>query len=272
MNFLACFGIRNAPPKRFTKIRKLRNGGFSKIAIMLDNTTGDKVIMKRAIKNDDESEKELKCEYSIMQSLSHKNIIAPLEFGFHDDTPYINLPVYKQDMLTRTFRKPLTQNQQKTFTRAMVGALSHAHARNVVHRDIKPDNIFIDDSLADAVLADWGFAVDLNTHIPAGSCGSVSYAAPEVGIVRSFIDWKKADVFSLGVTLYTIFSVDDLLERTNSLAYTPSQESIDKKINKMNCGVQLKNLLKQMVQIDPNDRITMEEAMSHPYVNNSSVF
>lgn len=229
--------------------------------------------MKNAIKNDNESEKNFKCEYSIMQSLSHKNIIAPLEFGFHNDMPYINLPVFKQDMLTRLLLgKPLTQIQQKTFTRAMVGALSHAHARDVVHRDVKPDNIFINDSFADAVLADWGFAVDLNTHIPTGSVGSLSYAAPEVCREFSTMDWKKADVFSLGVTLYTIYEVDDLLGRTNSLAYTLPQESIDRKINKMDCGPQLKNLLKKMVQIDPDERISMEEAMSHPYVNISSVF
>ncbi|ABT15833.1 hypothetical protein FR483_N548R [Paramecium bursaria Chlorella virus FR483] len=271
MNFLACFGIRCAP-KRFTNIRKLNSGSFSKISIVRDNTTGDKVIMKSAIENNIENEKNFKCEYSIMQSLSHKNIIAPLEFGFHNDTPYINLPVFKQDMLARLLGKPLTQIQQKTFTRAMIGALSHAHARNVVHRDIKPDNIFIDDSLADAVLADWGFAVDLNTHIPTGSTGTLSYAAPEICLDFSSIDWKKADVFSLGVTLYTIYEVDDLLGRIDSLAYTPSQESIDRKINKMSCGPQLKNLLKKMVRVIPEERITMAEAMNHPYVNISSVF
>ncbi|AGE50966.1 serine/threonine-protein kinase [Paramecium bursaria Chlorella virus CVB-1] len=271
MNFLTCFGIRCAP-KRFTNIRKLGSGGFSKISIVRDNITGDKVIMKRAIVYDDESEKNFKCEYSIMQSLSHKNIIAPLEFGFYNDTPYINLPMFKQDMFIRLLGKPLTQIQQKTFTRAMVGALSHAHARNIVHRDIKPENIFINDSFVDAVLADWGVAVDLNTCIPTGSTGTLSYAAPEVCREFSAIDWKKADVFSLGVTLYAIFSVDDLLERTNSLAYTPSQESIDKKINKMVCGPQLKNLLKKMVRVIPEERITMAEAMNHPYVNISSVF
>ena len=198
MNFLACFGIRRTS-KRFTKIRNLRSGGFSKISIVRDNTTGDKAVMKSAIKNDDKSEKNFKCEYSIMQSLSHKNIIAPLEFGFHNDTPFINLPVFKQDMLIRLLLgKPLTQIQQKTFTRAMVGALSHAHARNVVHRDIKPDNIFTNDSLADAVLADWGFAVDLNTHIPTGSTGTLSYAAPEVGIKS--IDWKNASKIDIKST------------------------------------------------------------------------
>ena len=272
MNILACFGIRSAP-KRFTKIRKIACGSFSIVHIVRDNTTGGKAVMKSAIKNDDKSEKIFKCEYSIIQSLSHKNIIAPLEFGFHNDTPFIILPVFKQDMLTRLLGKLLTQIQQNTFTRAMVGALSHAHARNIVHRDIKPANIFINDSFADAVLADWGFAVDLNTHIPTGSVGSLSYAAPEVGVEFSYIDWKKADVFSLGVTLYTIFSVDDLLGRVDSLAYTPPQESIDKKINKMICGPHLKNLLKQMVRIDPNERITMAEAMNHPYINDiSAVF
>lgn len=272
MNFLLeCFGIRRTS-KRFTKIRNLRNGGFSKISIVRDNTTGDKAVMKSAIKNDNESEKNFKCEYSVMLSLSHKNIIAPLEFGFHNDMPYINLPVFKQDMLTRLLGKPLTQIQQKTFTRAMVGALSHAHARNVVHRDIKPDNIFINDSFADAVLADWGFAVDLNTCIPTGSTGTLSYAAPEIGMNFSSIDWKKADVFSLGVTLYTIFSVDDLLGRIGNITYTPPQETIDRKINKMSCCPQLKNLLKQMVRIDPYERIIMAEAMNHPYVTHPSVF
>ena len=269
--FLACCGIRRAP-KRFTKIRKLGSGSFSIVHIVRDNTTGGKAVMKSAIKNNIESETILKREYCIVQSLSHKNIIAPLEFGFHNDTPFINLPVFKQDMLIRLLGKPLTQIQQKTFTRAMVSALSHAHARNVVHRDIKPDNIFINDSLADAVLADWGFAVDLNTRIPTGSTGTLSYAAPEICLDFSSIDWKKADVFSLGVTLYTIYEVDDLLGRIDSLAYTPPQESIDRKINKMSCGPQLKNLLKKMVRIDPDERISMEEEMSHPYINISSVF
>jgi len=272
MNFLACFGMWRTS-KRFTKIRRIGSGSFSIVHIVRDNATGDKAVMKSAIKNDDKSEKNFKCEYSVMRSLSHKNIITPLEFGFHNGMPFINLPVFKQDMLTGLLLgKPLTQIQQKTFTRAMVGALSHAHARDVVHRDIKPDNIFINDSFADAVLADWGFAVDLNTRIPPGSVGSLSYAAPEVCREFSTMDWKKADVFSLGVTLYTIYEVDDLLGRTNSLAYTPPQESIDKKINKMVCGPQLKNLLKQMIRIEPNERITMAEAMNHPYITHTSVF
>jgi serine/threonine protein kinase len=155
----------------------------------------------------------------------------------------------------------------------MVGALSHAHARDIVHRDIKPENIFINDSCSDAVLADWGCAVDMTTHEPTGSVGTVSYAAPEIYFANKVaVDWKEADVFSLGVTLYTIFKMDVLLERGNSLEYTPPQAMIDTKIDKMNCGSQLRDLLKKMIRVTPEERITMSEAMSHPFVIQSYVF
>jgi serine/threonine protein kinase len=166
MNFLACFGIRREQ-KRFTQIKKLASSSFGKIVIVRDNTTGDKVVMKST--NVDKNKENFEFEYSIMQSLSHKNIIVPLEFG-NDGASYILFPVYKMDMLRRLCGKPLTLSQQKTFTRAMVGALNHSHARDIVHRDIKPENIFINDSFSDAVLADWGFSADrISTLLASGA-------------------------------------------------------------------------------------------------------
>jgi serine/threonine protein kinase len=154
----------------------------------------------------------------------------------------------------------------------MVHAVSHIHSLNIVHRDIKPENILVNKDYSQVVLSDFGMAVNLSFSTPTDYCGTPAYVAPDVHDAYHkkepySIDWKKCDVFSLGVTFYTIYEVKFLLgTRLQDEFFTPSQEELNTAIEYMDGREDLKDLLKKMICINPDERISIDEISQHPYL------
>jgi serine/threonine protein kinase len=101
----------------------------------------------------------------------------------------------------------------------------------------------------------------------------LAYIAPEAEDAankRNFnhgIDWKKCDVFSLGVTFYTVSEFDCLFYmRKDDETISPSQKYIDRKIDKSRCSDDLKDLLQKMICVDPKERISMADVAAHSYL------
>jgi serine/threonine protein kinase len=115
-------------------------------------------------------------------------------------------------------------------------------------------------------------AADVATT-PTNICGTLAYVSPEAqqaAYRRDFtgnIDWKKSDVFSLGVTFYTVFEFDFLFYmRKDDESISPSQKYIDHQIDKSKCSDELKDLLKKMICVDPKERISMADVAAHSYL------
>ncbi|KAF8652418.1 hypothetical protein HU200_062748 [Digitaria exilis] len=150
----------------------------------------------------------------------------------------------------------------------LVSALAHAHARGVFHRDVKPDNLLLDER-GDLKLTDFGLCAFADRHLApdgltATACGSPAYVAPEI-LLKKRYDPGKADVWSCGVVLFSL-----------TAGYLPFNDGnlmgMYRKIcsGRLRCpkwfSMELRNLIGRMLDPEPNTRIKVDEMLDHPWL------
>lgn len=139
--------------------------------------------------------------------LQHRNIVTIFEFGEEDHTPFIVMEFLRgQDLSKRMRSEPsLTLEEKLDIVADLCTGLHFAHEQGVVHRDVKPANIWIQ-SDGSIKLLDFGIAkFASSTMTRQGSVlGSVSYMAPEQ-VAGGEVD-GRADIFSAGVVLYELLA------------------------------------------------------------------
>ena len=147
-------------------------------------------------------------EVSILNTLDHPNIVK--YFETYDDKKYIYLVMefiegeQLFDKIVHQTNQVFGESQAAGYMRQLISAVFHCHTMGIVHRDIKPENIMITRG-NDVKLIDFGLSK--NSGITHGSmhtiAGTPYYMAPEV-LKGSYNE--KADMWSLGVLLYTLVS------------------------------------------------------------------
>ena len=139
--------------------------------------------------------------------LSHRNIITIHDLGEHDGQPYLAMEFLSgQDLQQRLTRgEPMTLRRKLEVAAEAAEGLGYAHRRGVIHRDVKPANIFITDDGLVKVL-DFGLARMTSSEMTRSNMmlGTVNYMAPEQ--VRGERADHRADIFSFGVVLYEMLS------------------------------------------------------------------
>ena len=255
--------------KRYAEKMIIGGGSFNTIVVANDTLMGEKVVLKKA--KNTEQKREIAAEYTLLRRLDHPNIIKPKDYD-SEGLGCVVLPFYMQDVYDRIVQKRPSAAEMKMFVKKITSAMEYLHSQDIVHRDIKPDNILMNKDYSSVVLADFGMAVHVSTKF-TNICGTLAYIAPEAEDAankRNFnhdIDWKKCDVFSLGVTFYTVFEFDFLFYmRKDDKTISPSQKYIDRQIDLSKCNDELKDLLKKMICIDPKERISMADVAAHSYL------
>ena len=139
--------------------------------------------------------------------LSHPNIVTVFDAGISDDRAYIAMELLKGRDLRQLRQEGwrATPAQAALIVRRVADALGYAHSKGVVHRDVKPANIFMVGRTQPRML-DFGIARVAHRHEGAGeiAAGSPYYMAPEQARHQT-VD-RRADVFSLGVVLYELLT------------------------------------------------------------------
>ena len=143
-------------------------------------------------------------EAKVLARLQHPHILPVHDFGESDGFTYIVMPFIKTGTLAaRLTGQPLPFDQIKRVITQIGDALDCAHAQGLVHRDVKPSNILLDER-GNCLLADFGIAKILegaDTLTATGSLiGTPKYMSPEQGLGQP-ID-GRSDIYSLGVVLY----------------------------------------------------------------------
>jgi len=200
---------------RFNVLGLLGTGGMGAVYRALDRLTGWFVAIKVLQHFDAESFHRFKREISLLNSLKHPNLVLIQEASLAGTTPFIVMECVEGISLDRLLlRRGLLQvNDACEIVRQAAQALRHAHDQGVVHRDVKPPNIMITPE-GQVKLLDWGLArvlegsandQGLRLTQTNQAVGTLEYIAPEQWNDSSTVD-ARADLFSLGGTLYTLLT------------------------------------------------------------------
>ncbi len=208
-----------------------------------------------------------KREAKILARLDHPNIIKVLDFGTYQHHFYISFEYFE----SRNLRDPIRSNQLDVarkidLTRQILEGLSFAHQNQIIHRDVKPENILIDDEYQ-LKIADFGLAVILNEdQVTQKSTlvGTAGYMSPEQ--VGGGVLSAQSDIFSAGIVIYELFSGKnpfigkDLGETINNILKVDLQKLLEQNTE---LPEEIRLILNRMLVRDRNQRAaTVQEVLN----------
>ncbi|CAK8985372.1 unnamed protein product [Durusdinium trenchii] len=221
----------------------------------------------------------LKNEIFISKKVDHPNVVKLYEIFEDNENLYLVLELCSAGHLfayIRAQRSPLKDHQSVVIMRQVLQGVNYLHSCHIVHRDLKPQNILVvrSDISRDAGnslrISDFGLSCEFEPgQVLTAQVGTTAYMAPQV-LLKSYTE--ICDVWSCGVILHILLS-----GFLPFLGRDASKESIRREILrgklKMNGRRWVEvnpaaiNLLLKMLKVNPEDRLTAQQACQHPYLN-----
>ncbi|XP_029956118.1 MAP/microtubule affinity-regulating kinase 4 isoform X4 [Salarias fasciatus] len=250
-------------------LKTIGKGNFAKVKLARHILTGREVAIKIIDKTqlNPTSLQKLFREVRIMKGLNHPNIVQLFEVIETDKTLYLIMEYASGgevfDYLVSHGRMKEVEARAKF--RQIVSAVHYCHTKNIVHRDLKAENLLLDAD-ANIKIADFGFSNEFTLGNKLDTfCGSPPYAAPELFQGKKY-DGPEVDVWSLGVILYTLVSgslpfdgqnLKELRERVLRGKYrVPFYMSTD-----------CEGILRRFLVLNPAKRCTLEQVMKDKWIN-----
>ncbi|XP_067830975.1 MAP/microtubule affinity-regulating kinase 3-like isoform X2 [Heptranchias perlo] len=250
-------------------LKTIGKGNFAKVKLARHVLTGREVAIKIIDKTqlNPTSLQKLYREVKIMKCLNHPNIVKLFEVIETDKTLYLVMEYASGgevfDYLVSHGR--MKEKEARAKFRQIVSAVQYCHQRNIVHRDLKAENLLLDAD-CNIKIADFGFSNEFQFGNKLDTfCGSPPYAAPELFQGKKY-DGPEVDIWSLGVILYTLVSgslpfdgqnLKELRERVLRGKYrVPFYMSTD-----------CENILKRFLVLNPAKRGTLEQIMKDKWIN-----
>ena len=192
---------------RYRLEAKLGSGGMSTVYLARDTTLDRPVavkVMHREMSEQADQLERFRQEARAVAKLSHPNVVAVIDAGEDGGHPYIVFEYVEGETLKQRINRVGALDPQEALAYAIEIArgLTVAHARSMVHRDIKPQNVLID-AEGRAKLTDFGISRQLEEDGMTATgrvLGTTDYVAPEQAMGHP-VD-QRSDIYSLGVVLY----------------------------------------------------------------------
>lgn len=249
-------------------------GHYGAVFTGFDRQTGSVVAVKKVSRQLVAAD-EIFNEANVMQAVDfHPNIINYK--GVFSDAHHYYLIMERADggelydRLTKEGLSALTEPEVQRVVRQVCSALAHLHSKGVVHGDLKPENLLLNDrgaSLSSVKLADFGSSFYMDE--PKLRASTTAYSAPEVLRGEACVD-QKIDIWSLGVVMYILCSGSHPFDSSNLL----TEDEIAVRVMEVEPDWIWKNwqgsplalpLVKRMLSKDPAERPTAAEILRHPW-------
>ena len=250
---------------------KLGEGAFGSVRLGINKQTGEKVAIKILEKNKLKSEDKCRIEreINILKKLRHPNIVY-LYSIIETDKQILIITEYIQGQELFHYillKKKLTEEEACYYFTQIVSGVEYLQKLKIAHRDIKSENIIIDQRTKMIKIIDFGLSNtygDKDEKILSTSCGSPLYAAPEM-LKGEIYKGNTVDIWSIGVVLYFMLC-----------GYLPFQDTDNTKLYKkiiqgqitipMHVSIQARELLYKLMEINPRKRINVAQIKRHSWI------
>ena len=256
---------------------RVGRGSFGEVLLVVNRLTNKNMAMKKISKQiirEKEVESKIQREIKILKNVNnHPNVVRLYEVFEDEDYYYMifeflrngDISMEKLDMMFPS------QTKLKQFFYKVLMALKYVHNKSVIHRDIKLENILLDENW-DPKIADFGISsIFTNLKKITDTGGTPRYLAPEVIKSEGEIGFKT-DVWSLGILLCMLvfkqapFYAKEVQDLYNKIINQPF-EICSRALQNSKKSDEFEDLLKRMLIKDPKDRISLNECINHPWFN-----
>jgi len=208
---------------RYRLDARIASGGMSTVYRAFDETLERQVavkLMNREVSADSDQLERFRREARAVAQLNHPHVVSVIDAGEDEGRPYIVFEYVEGETLKERIRRNgrLAISESIAYAIEIGRALGAAHARHIVHRDVKPQNVLIDEE-GSAKVTDFGIARTLEEDgltADGRVLGTTDYVAPEQALGRHVTG--QSDLYSLGVVLYEMLTGEVPFKGENQVA------------------------------------------------------
>uniref|UniRef100_A0A8C6G6B0 non-specific serine/threonine protein kinase n=1 Tax=Mus spicilegus TaxID=10103 RepID=A0A8C6G6B0_MUSSI len=254
---------------QYEMLETIGQGGCAQVKLARHRLTGTHVAVKVIVKRECWFN-PIMSEAELLMMTDHPNIISLLQVIETKKKVYLIMELCEGKSLYQHIQNPgyLQEDEARPLFKQLLGAMNYCHNQGIVHRDLTPDNIMVEND-GKVKIIDFG----LGTQEKPGQnhnlfCGTYPFSTPEVLLSRPY-DMRKIDVWGLGVVLYFMVTGKILFDAA-------SIEKLRKQIVAGKCSVpcrlsvELQDLIRLLMTDNPELRPTVAEVMVHPWVTEGS--
>jgi len=254
---------------RYRLEARIGTGGMSTVYRAIDETLERPVaikLMNREIASDSDQLERFRREARAVAQLSHPHVVGVIDAGEDQGRPYIVFEHVQGETLKERIRRlgELDVSEAVAYAIEIARALGAAHARHIVHRDVKPQNVLIDEE-GSAKVTDFGIARTLEEDgltADGRVLGTTDYVSPEQALGHAVTG--QSDLYSLGVVLYEMLTGEVPFKGENQVAVAMKhvrEELPDVQIRRPEVSASLAAVIDRATAKDLRERYRSDEEL-----------
>ncbi|CAH1789060.1 unnamed protein product [Owenia fusiformis] len=252
-------------------LEEIGRGRYGIVRRMIEKSTGCEFAAKFLRARNEKMKEELRHEMETLRLCKHRNIVDLVD-AYETERRIVLVMelVNGPELVDKVIAEDSwTESEAAFFVRQILDAVRHMHSHNVLHLDLKLENIHLANNTSDEIkVTDFGFARRYNPKVPLKfHYGTPEFAAPET--VNDDSVSYATDVWSVGVIAYI------LLSGLSPFGGASDKETLEK-IQKVdwsfdsdvfaNISDEAKDFVTRILQLNPLDRMSVEECLMHPFI------
>ena len=249
--------------------KEIGHGAYAKVKSAIHNSSKQEFAIKiyeKSKLSDIHRKNNVRREISLLKNMSHPNIMK-LYRAFED---FSNIYLVQELIKGRSLlayiksdcKRRISEVEAREIISPIVSAIHYFHSIKIIHRDLKLDNILLDESSQKKIpkIIDFGFAIQMGSNKKLNIfCGTPSYMAPEIIAKREY-HGEAADIWALGIIIYYLLNGDFPFKGSN-------ERELFRKISNGNFNMpnnfskRASEVISKILKVAPNERITIRNVI-----------